>query len=87
MYLPRVGDSYPSQMLNVQVRLLLYRYSAATSPEGELVPFSVTELPVTPPSVMLRYPMNIVHELGPESPVGHWVTSAGLMQVRHGRAG
>lgn len=84
---PRLGDSYPSQMLNVHVRLLLYRYSAATSPEGELLPFTVTELPVTPPSLMLRYPMTVMHELGPGSPVGHWVTSAGLMQVSLEEAG
>lgn len=39
----RVGDTYPSQMLNVQVSMWLYRFQPTISLEGERVPVQVRQ--------------------------------------------
>jgi hypothetical protein len=37
----RLGDTYPSQMADVEVRMFLYRYASRHTEEGEDLPFSV----------------------------------------------
>lgn len=78
----RVGDSLPSQMLDVRVSLYLYRWRQRVTAEGEEVPLEVLELAAAPSEgrLLLRYPGTVAHELGADSPIRGWATAEGLMQ-------
>jgi hypothetical protein len=61
--------------------MFLYRYSGEVSPEGETLPYTTVELELLQHSVMLRYPLTVQHELGEGSPIQHWTTAEGVLQV------
>lgn len=75
----RVGDTYPNQMLQVQVRAYFYRWKPHTSLEGEEWPFTAWELKITDGlmsanQLLLRMPTTMVHVIDDDSPLAAWCT-------------
>ncbi|KAL3145303.1 hypothetical protein ABBQ38_001566 [Trebouxia sp. C0009 RCD-2024] len=75
----RVGDTYPNQMLQVQVRAYFYRWKPHTSLEGEEWPFTAWELKITDGlmsvnQLLLRMPTTMVHVIDDDSPLAAWRT-------------
>ena len=75
--LRRVGDTYPNQMLQVQVRAYFYRWKPHTSLEGEEWPFTAWELKITDGlmsanQLLLRMPTTMVHVIDDDSPLAGW---------------
>jgi hypothetical protein len=77
----RLGDTYPSQMVDVEARVFLYRYAGGSTPEGEEVPFTVQELRLAEPRVMLRYPATLRHDIADDSPIRGWAAPDGVLEV------
>ncbi|KXZ54470.1 hypothetical protein GPECTOR_4g535 [Gonium pectorale] len=77
----RLGDTFPGQVLDVQVTAHLYRWQAVHTQEGELLPYEEHPLELEPPTLLLRYPVTLLHELDPaRSPVAHWASQKGMRQ-------
>lgn len=77
--LHRVGDTYPHQMLQVQVRAYFYRWKPHVSLEGEEWPFTAWELRITDGlmsanQLLLRMPTIMVHVIDDDSPLAAWRT-------------
>ena len=75
----RVGDTYPNQMLQVQVRAYFYRWKPHISLEGEEWPFTAWELKISDGlmsanQLLLRMPTTMVHVIDDESPLAAWCT-------------
>ncbi|DBB04690.1 TPA: hypothetical protein ACH3X1_012745 [Trebouxia sp. C0004] len=75
----RVGDTYPNQMLQVQVRAYFYRWKPHISLEGEEWPFTAWELKITDGlmsanQLLLRMPTTMVHVIDDDSPLAAWRT-------------
>ncbi len=78
-FLCRVGDTYPNQMLQVQVRAYFYRWKPHISLEGEEWPFTAWELKITDGlmsanQLLLRMPTTMVHVIDDDSPLAAWRT-------------
>ena len=72
-----MGDTYPNQMLQVQVRAYFYRWKPHTSLEGEEWPFTAWELKITDGlmsanQLLLRMPTTMVHVIDDDSPLAAW---------------
>ncbi|KAG2486473.1 hypothetical protein HYH03_014920 [Edaphochlamys debaryana] len=81
MLMFRLGDTFPGHVLDVQVTAHLYRWQASSTAEGELLPYEECPLELEPSSLLLRYPVTLVHDLDPaRSPVAHWAMQKGLRQ-------
>lgn len=75
----RVGDTYPHQMLQVQVRAYFYRWKPHTTLEGEEWPFTAWELKISDGlmsvnQLLLRMPTTMVHVIDDDSPLAAWRT-------------
>ena len=75
----RVGDTYPNQMLQVQMRAYFYRWKSHTTLEGEEWPFTAWELKITDGlmsanQLLLRMPTTMVHVIDDDSPLAAWRT-------------
>ena len=75
----RVGDTYPNQMLQVQVRAYFYRWKPHISLEGEEWPFTAWELKISDGlmsanQLLLRMPTTMVHVIDDDSPLAAWCT-------------
>ena len=75
----RVGDTYPNQMLQVQVRAYFYRWKPHVSLEGEEWPFTAWELKISDGlmsanQLLLRMPTTMVHVIDDDSPLAAWCT-------------
>lgn len=75
----RVGDTYPNQMLQVQVRAYFYRWKPHMSLEGEEWPFTAWELKISDGlmsanQLLLRMPTTMVHVIDDDSPLAAWCT-------------
>lgn len=78
-YCYRVGDTYPNQMLQVQVRAYFYRWKPHVTMEGEEWPFTAWELKITDGlmsvnQLLLRMPTTMVHVIDDDSPLAAWRT-------------
>jgi hypothetical protein len=78
----RAADTYPNQMLEILVRVYLYRWHKPTTPGGPV--YSQISLEcgydTGEDRLYLRLPVQVAHKITDESPIAHWLKPGGMME-------
>lgn len=76
MWVRRVGDTYPNNMLEVHIRAYIYRWRSRVTAEGDVLPFEVRQLHLGNETgedrLLLRLPIIVRHEINAASPLAAW---------------
>ena len=78
----RVGDTYPNQMLQVQVHANIFRWQQHGSKDGAVAPYILAPLPLSSGNqaqddqLLLRMPVTLHHVIDEASPLSTWQTGA-----------
>lgn len=79
----RIGDTRPSQLRDVHVRLWLYRWHSAHSrdgPDSSHEPFEMHELAISGSDrLCLRLPVIVSHSIMEDSPLFYWAEPSGIL--------
>ncbi|EIE26204.1 E set domain-containing protein [Coccomyxa subellipsoidea C-169] len=69
----RIGDVYPDNMVQLAVRMYLYRWNDRLQEDATTTaPYEVHQLEVTPARLLLRLPMTVRHIITESSPLSNW---------------
>ncbi|BDA50813.1 probable inward rectifier potassium channel 2 [Coccomyxa sp. Obi] len=68
----RIGDVYPDNMVQLAVRMYLYRWNDRLQEDATTAPYEVHQLEVKPERLVLRLPMVVRHAITEESPLANW---------------